>query len=66
MTPQNSGRTSGRTVAEQWQNKWRGQVVTVSARYVLHNASDESLQYGQRGSRTVWQLAPGAHAPFHW
>ena len=43
-----------------------GQVVTVNARYVMHNASDEPLQYGQRGSRIVWQLAPGASTPFHW
>lgn len=43
-----------------------GQVVTVNARYVMHNASDEPLQYGQRGSRIVWQLAPAASTPFHW
>ena len=42
------------------------QVATVSARYVMHNASDEPLQYGQRGSRIVWQLAPAASTPFHW
>ena len=42
------------------------QVVTVSARYIMHNASDEPLQYGQRGSRIVWQLAPAASTPFHW
>ncbi len=41
-------------------------MVTVTPRYVLHNASDEPLQYGQHGGRTVWQLAPGARAPFHW
>ena len=38
----------------------------MSARYVMHNASDEPLQYGQRGSRIVWQLAPAASTPFHW
>ena len=42
------------------------QVVTVNARFVMHNASDEPLQYGQRGSRIVWQLAPAASTPFHW
>ena len=38
----------------------------MNARYVMHNASDEPLQYGQRGSRIVWQLAPAASTPFHW
>ena len=53
-------------VASPRHSEYPRQVVTVNARYVMHNASDEPLQYGQRGSRTVWQLAPGASTPFHW
>lgn len=52
--------------AQQYGTMHGSQVVTVNARYIMHNASDGPLQYGQRGSRIVWQLAPAASAPFHW
>ena len=42
------------------------QVITITSRYVLFNNSSEPLQYGQRSTNLVWQLAPGVKAPFHW
>ena len=42
------------------------QVITITSRYVLFNNSSEPLQYGQRNTNLVWQLAPGVKAPFHW
>ena len=42
------------------------QVITITSRYVLFNNSSEPLQYGQRNTSLVWQLAPGVKAPFHW
>ena len=42
------------------------QVITITSRYVLFNNSNEALQYGQRDTSLVWQLAPGVKAPFHW
>lgn len=42
------------------------QVITITSRYVLFNNSSEPLQYGQRNTNLVWQLAPGVQAPFHW
>ena len=42
------------------------QVVTISSRYIIFNNSPEFLQFGQRGARLAWQLAPGARMPFHW
>lgn len=33
---------------------------------MLFNNSSEPLQYGQRNTNLVWQLAPGVKAPFHW
>ncbi|KAK9808775.1 hypothetical protein WJX72_003363 [[Myrmecia] bisecta] len=44
----------------------RSKVITITSRYVLFNNSDEPLQYGQRGTKLVWQLPPDARAPFHW
>ncbi|DBA93880.1 TPA: hypothetical protein ACH3X3_013925 [Trebouxia sp. C0006] len=44
----------------------RTKVITITSRYVLFNNSSEPLQYGQRNTSLVWQLAPGVKAPFHW
>ncbi|KAL3144165.1 hypothetical protein ABBQ32_003949 [Trebouxia sp. C0010 RCD-2024] len=44
----------------------RTKVITITSRYVLFNNSSEPLQYGQRNTNLVWQLAPGVKAPFHW
>ncbi|KAL0042783.1 hypothetical protein WJX79_011021 [Trebouxia sp. C0005] len=44
----------------------RTKVITITSRYVLFNNSSEPLQYGQRNTSLVWQLAPGIKAPFHW
>ncbi len=41
-------------------------MITITSRYVLFNNSSEPLQYGQRNTSLVWQLAPGVKAPFHW
>ena len=41
-------------------------MITIAPRYTLHNACTEALQAGQRGTRAVWQLEPGARCPFHW
>ena len=41
-------------------------MITITSRYVLFNNSSEPLQYGQRNTNLVWQLAPGVKAPFHW
>lgn len=41
-------------------------MITITSRYVLFNNSSEALQYGQRNTSLVWQLAPGVKAPFHW
>lgn len=42
------------------------QVITVSHKYILSNTSDGTIQCGQRGTSTVWQLEPETRAPFHW
>ena len=42
------------------------QMLTISSKYLLVNASGEPLQCSQHGTRSIWQLQPDCVAPFHW
>lgn len=41
-------------------------MITITHKYILINTSDRTLQCGQRGTSTIWQLLPETRAPFHW
>lgn len=41
-------------------------MLTISAKYLLVNASGEPVQAAQPGTGAVWQLQPDCVAPFHW
>ena len=42
------------------------QMLTISSKYLLVNASGEPLQCAQHGTTSIWQLQPDCVAPFHW
>lgn len=44
----------------------RTKVITLTPRYVMVNNLEETLEYGQRGVKVTWRLAPGGRAPFYW
>ena len=42
------------------------QMLTISSRFLLVNASGEPLQCAQQYTTSIWQLQPDCVAPFHW
>ena len=42
------------------------QMLTISSKYLVVNASGEPLQCAQHGTTAIWQLQPDCVAPFHW
>ena len=42
------------------------QMLTISSKYLVVNASGEPLQCAQHATTAIWQLQPDCVAPFHW
>lgn len=42
------------------------QVITILPRFIIVNATGESLQCGQRNANHCWEIAARCQAPFFW
>ena len=42
------------------------QMLTISSKYLLVNASGDPLHFAQHATTCIWQLQPDCVAPFHW